>query len=36
MNESRDKKRRNVILFWVHLALAALILAGFVYSVSHK
>jgi hypothetical protein len=27
------KKRGNVILFWMHLALAALILGAFVYAI---
>lgn len=36
MNDSNNKSRRNVILFWVHVALAVVVLAGFVYSVSHK
>lgn len=36
MNDERSKSRRNVILFWVHMALAALVLAGFVYSVSNS
>lgn len=30
------KKRGNVILFWVHLVLAALILGGFVYVVAQR
>lgn len=30
------KKRGNVILFWVHLALASLILGLFVFSIVHK
>ena len=36
MNDSSQKSRRNVILFWVHVGLALLVLAGFVYSVSSK
>lgn len=31
-----DKKRGNVILFWVHIVVAALILAGFVFAIVHK
>jgi 4-amino-4-deoxy-L-arabinose transferase-like glycosyltransferase len=30
------KKRSNVILFWVHLGLAALILGAFVYVLTHQ
>ena len=38
MNNEIDssKKRGNVILFWVHIALAALILGGFVFAIVHK
>ena len=36
MNDIQQKNRRNVILFWVHVGLAALVLAWFVYSVAHK
>ena len=31
-----NKKRGNVILFWVHVVLAVLILCGFVYATVHK
>lgn len=31
-----SRARRSVLLFWVHLALAVLVVAGFVYSVAHK
>ncbi|HZP12082.1 MAG TPA: hypothetical protein VFB36_06650 [Nevskiaceae bacterium] len=31
-----ERKRRNVILAWVHVALAAAILAGFVYAQMHR
>lgn len=38
MNDEIDsgKKRGNVILFWVHIALAVLILGGFVFAIAHK
>lgn len=36
MNDNSNKRRRNVILFWVHVGLVVVVLAGFVYSVSHK
>lgn len=36
MTEKEGQGRRSVILFWVHLGLAALIVAGFVYSMSHR
>ena len=32
----KTRSRRNVLLFWVHIALAAIVLSGFVYSVMHK
>lgn len=35
MNDKR-RARRNVLLFWAHIALAALVLGWFVYSVAHK
>lgn len=36
MSSTAEKKRKNVILFWVHVALAAIILGWFVYSVVNK
>jgi len=36
MSNAVERKRKNVILFWVHLALAAAILGWFVYSVVNK
>lgn len=35
MNDN-SRSRRNVVLFWVHVGLAALVLGGFVYAVVHK
>jgi hypothetical protein len=32
----KGKKRGNVVLFWVHIAIALLILAGFVFATVHK
>lgn len=31
-----DKKRGNITLFWVHIALAVVILCGFVYAIAHQ
>jgi hypothetical protein len=36
MNEQHDKARRNVLLFWAHIALAAFFVAWFVYAVVSK
>ncbi len=36
MTDPLSQSRRNVILFWVHIAVAALILSGFIYSLSHR
>ncbi len=33
---SAERKRRNVMLALVHVALAAAILAGFVYAQMHR
>lgn len=33
MSENRSKVRRNVLLFWAHIALAAFFVAWFVYAV---
>ena len=35
MND-KTRSRRNVLLFWVHVGLAALVLGWFVYTVTHK
>jgi hypothetical protein len=35
MND-KIRSRRNVLLFWVHIGLAVLVLAWFVYAVAHK
>ncbi|MGH8445016.1 MAG: hypothetical protein ACREVL_07100 [Solimonas sp.] len=35
MND-KSRSRRNVLLFWVHVALVLVVLGGFVYSVAHK
>jgi hypothetical protein len=32
----KEKKRGNVVLFWTHIAIAILILAGFVFVTVHK
>jgi len=34
--KDKARSRRNLILFWVHLALAGLVLAWFVYAVANK
>jgi hypothetical protein len=36
MSDAAQKRRKNVVLFWVHIALAAAILGWFVYSVVNK
>ncbi len=36
MNADSSKKRKNVVLFMVHLVLALVILAWFVYAVVHR
>jgi len=33
--EQKLRRRRNFWLAWAHVALAAVIVAGFVYSVTH-
>lgn len=33
MSEDRNKAKRNVRLFWVHVALAVFVLGWFVYAV---
>lgn len=34
-DEQKARRRRNFWLAWVHVALAAAIVAGFVWSVTH-
>jgi hypothetical protein len=36
MSEQRSKARRNVLLFWAHIGLAAFFVAWFVYTVVSK
>lgn len=36
MNDDQQRKRRNMLLFAVHVALALAILGWFVWSVTHK
>jgi hypothetical protein len=36
MTDNRDLARRNIKLALIHVAIAVVILAAFVWSVSHK
>lgn len=36
MSEDRSKARRNLLLFWGHVALAVLFLVWFVFTVVSK